>query len=134
MMIFDRACDIAFPSDEVACLHLPEFLNRIDEQIVFRSLAQEDAMKILKTMLDEIVRDVKAQHNASLLVTEEAAKYLVQKGYSPQYGVRELHRTVERLLQIPLSSLIISGRFKEHKSWQVVCDSGGVSIIPADSA
>lgn len=114
-------------------LFRPEFINRIDEQIVFRSLAQEDVMKILRAMINEIVRDVKVQHNASLLVTEEAGEYLAQKGYSPQYGVRELRRTVERLLQIPLSSLILSGRLKEHKSWQVVCAGGGVSIISMDS-
>ncbi|MEK7842164.1 MAG: hypothetical protein AAB197_05760, partial [Deltaproteobacteria bacterium] len=52
---------------------------------------------------------------------------------NPRFDITALRRTVERLLQIPLSSLILSGRFKEHKSWQVVCAGGGVSIISMDS-
>lgn len=119
-------------SESLKQLFRPEFLNRIDEQIIFRSLAKDDVMKILKPMLGEIIRDIKSQHNASLLVTEEVGEYLAQKGYSPQYGVRELRRTVERLLQIPLSGLILSGRFKEHKTWQVVCGGGGVSVVPVE--
>lgn len=110
----------------------PEFINRIDEQIVFQSLNKDDVMKILKAMLDEIIRDIKAQQNASLLVTKEAEECLVHKGYSLQYGVRELRRIVERLLQIPLSNLILSGRFKEHKSWQAVCGGEGVSVVPVE--
>ena len=89
-------------------------------------------MKILKAMLDEIIRDIKTQQDISLLVAKEAEEFLVHKGYSLQYGVRELRRTVERLLQIPLSNLIISGRFKEHKTWQAICGGGGVSVVPVE--
>jgi ATP-dependent Clp protease ATP-binding subunit ClpC len=121
-------------SEGLKRLFRPEFINRIDEQIAFQPLTKDDIMKILKAMLDEIIRDIEAKHKVSLLVTEEARECLVQNGFSPQYGVRELRRTVERLLQIPLSNLILSGRFKEHKSWQVICSGGKVSIIPADSA
>ncbi|MBI4972227.1 MAG: ATP-dependent Clp protease ATP-binding subunit [Candidatus Omnitrophica bacterium] len=119
-------------SEGVKRFFRPEFINRIDEQIAFQSLTKEDVMKVLKIMLDEIIRDIKAQQNVSLLVAKEAEKYLVHKGYSLQYGVRELRRTVEKFLQIPLSNLIISGRFKEHRSWQAVCGDGGVSVIPVE--
>ena len=122
-------------SERLKQVFRPEFINRIDEQITFRSLTKDDVTKILKTMLDEIVSDIKAQHDVLLLVAEEAKEYLVQKGFSPQYGVRELRRTVERLLQIPLSNLIISGRLKEHRSWKTVCSGGckeGISVVPAE--
>ena len=122
-------------SERLKQVFRPEFINRIDEQITFRSLTKDDVTKILKTMLDEIVSDIKAQHDVLLLVAEEAKEYLVQKGFSPQYGVRELRRTVERLLQIPLSNLIISGRLKEHRSWKAVCSGGckeGISVVPAE--
>ncbi|HKZ46072.1 MAG TPA: ATP-dependent Clp protease ATP-binding subunit, partial [Thermodesulfobacteriota bacterium] len=76
-------------SEGVKRFFRPEFINRIDEQIAFQSLTKDDVMKILKAMLDEIIRDIKAQQNASLLVTKEAEECLVYKGYSLQYGVRE---------------------------------------------
>ncbi|MEW6419518.1 MAG: ATP-dependent Clp protease ATP-binding subunit [Nitrospirota bacterium] len=106
----------------------PEFINRIDEQIVFQPLNEDNVMEILKAILNEIFEDIKERYNVTLLVTEEARKYIAYKGYSPQYGVRELRRTVERLIQIPLSNLILSGELKEHNSWQVVCSDEGISF------
>jgi len=108
----------------------PEFINRIDEQIVFRLLDEDDISKILETILNEISEGIKERYDTTLEVTEEAKKYLAHKGYSPQYGVRELRRTVEKLIQIPLSNLILSGRLKECNSWQVVCSDEGISIKP----
>ena len=115
---------------ELADFFRPEFLNRIDEQVVFRSLSQDDVSKILKGMLDKISEDLRDRYNAALEVTEETAKFLIQKGYSPQYGVRELRRTVEKLVQIPLSNLILSGKLKEHKEWRVVCSNDEISLVP----
>ncbi len=108
----------------------PEFINRIDEQIVFQPLRENNVMEILKAILNEIFEDIKERYNITLLVTEEAMKYIAHKGYSPEYGVRELRRTVERLIQIPLSNMILSGELKEHNSWQAVCSDEGISIIP----
>jgi ATP-dependent Clp protease ATP-binding subunit ClpC len=107
-----------------------EFINRIDEQIVFRELGGDDVKKILKTILKEVCDDLIERYDATLKVTEEAEKFIAHKGYSPQYGVRELRRTVEKLVQIPLSNLILSGKFQEHSSWQVVCSNEGILIIP----
>jgi ATP-dependent Clp protease ATP-binding subunit ClpA len=60
----------------------------------------------------------------------EARQVLVRQGYSPDYGVRELRRTVERLVQVPLSGLILSGRLKEHEVWQVVCSGESLAVVP----
>jgi len=110
----------------------PELINRIDELVVFRSLAEEDVRKILKPMLDEISKNLQNQHKVTLQVSEEAERFLAHVGYSPDYGVRELRRTVERLIQVPLSGLILSGELKEHDYWQVVCSDERLSIIPLD--
>jgi len=107
-----------------------EFINRIDEQIVFRPLDEDDVSKNLKALLNEISEDLKERYNTTLEFTEEAKKYIAHKGYSPEYGVRELRRTVERLIQIPLSNMILSGELKELNSWQVVCSDEGISIKP----
>ncbi|MBI2458893.1 MAG: hypothetical protein HYV46_22525, partial [candidate division NC10 bacterium] len=69
------------------------------------------------------------QHNVTLTVTEEAERFLAHAGYSPAYGVRELRRTVERLLQVPLSQLILRGEGRAHTQWQVVRAGEGLSII-----
>lgn len=110
----------------------PEFINRIDEQVIFQTLSEDAVRRILNGIIDEISNDVKKKYSVELKATEEARRFITLKGYSPQYGVRELRRTVERFIQIPLSNLILSGKLKEHKSWQVVCNDEGVSITPVD--
>ena len=64
------------------------------------------------------------------LFGEGVEGYVAQAGYDPEYGVRELRRTVERFIQIPLSNLILSGELSKHPSWQVVCSDKGLSIVP----
>lgn len=108
----------------------PEFINRIDELIVFQSLSEESVRRILHPMLDEICGNLEKHHKVKLQIGEEVERFVAQAGYNPQYGVRELHRTVEELIQAPLSSLILSGEIKQHTSWQIVRKDQGLSIIP----
>jgi ATP-dependent Clp protease ATP-binding subunit ClpA len=108
----------------------PEFLNRIDELILFRSLSKDDVKRILKPILDEICANSIRQYNVTLQVEGEAEDFLADAGWSPEYGVRELHRTVQRLIQIPLSRLILSGELKKHSHWQITRSREGISIIP----
>jgi ATP-dependent Clp protease ATP-binding subunit ClpC len=112
----------------------PEFVNRIDEQIVFRSLNEEDVKRILRPMLEEVCENLNAQHEVALQVGEEAERFIAKAGYDPDYGVRELRRTVERLIQIPLSRLILNGEMKKHSSWRVTRSGEEISIIPLDDA
>jgi ATP-dependent Clp protease ATP-binding subunit ClpA len=111
----------------------PEFINRIDEVCVFRTLSESDVQKILKPILEEVASHLKQQHNVSLRVEEEAEKYLARAGYSPDFGARELRRTVEQLVQIPLSQLIIKGELKKHSAWLVKHSDGEISIVPEDN-
>jgi ATP-dependent Clp protease ATP-binding subunit ClpC len=108
----------------------PEFLNRIDELIVFQTLSEGNVRKILRPILEGICRSLQEQHNVKLKVGEEAEKFIARTGYSSDYGVRELSRTVERLVQIPLSRLILTGELKKHPYWQITRSGEGISIVP----
>jgi len=105
---------------EVAKHFRPEFINRIDDQIVFRSLDEKDVRKIVKPMLANICQTLQKQYQVTLQIDEDAEILLAQAGYNPQYGARELRRTVEKYVQIPLSELILSGKLAENSRWQLV--------------
>ena len=120
---------VAIPQ-ELSIQFRKEFLNRIDEIIIFRTLDKEDVRIILKPMVDKISESLQEKYNVSLQVSEEAEELIIQKGYSGQYGVRELKRTLDRLMQIPLSKLILSGELRKHNSWQVACKGDTISILP----
>lgn len=117
-------------NSEVRRFFRPELINRIDEQIVFSSLGEDAIRRILRLIFRDISEDLRERYNAELKLTEEAERYIAQKGYNPQYGARELRRTVERLIQMPLSNLILSGRLRELKDWEVIYRDEVISIIP----
>ncbi|MDP3112591.1 MAG: ATP-dependent Clp protease ATP-binding subunit, partial [Thermodesulfovibrionales bacterium] len=117
-------------NSEIKKLFRPELINRIDEQIVFSQLGEDNVREILKTMLHEITEDVGKRYNIKIKVTEEAERFISQKGYSPEYGVRELRRTVEKLVQIPLSDLILSGKIKEQRALNVILRNEEIQIVP----
>lgn len=117
-------------SQELSIQFRKEFLNRIDEIIIFRSLDKEDVRIILKPMINKISESLQEKYNVSLQISQEAEEFIIQKGYSRQYGVRELKRTLNRLIQIPLSKLILSGELRKYKSWQVACKGDTISILP----
>lgn len=116
----------------VAHFFRSEFLNRIDEQIVFRSLGNEDVLVILDGLLAEIIEDLKLRYSVTLKVSDEAKSFITREGYDPKFGVRELRRTVERLVQIPLSNLILRGKLNEEKNWEVVCKANYIAIVSID--
>ena len=116
---------------EVAKHFRPEFINRIDDQIIFRSLDEGDVRRIVKPMLAEICQTLQKQYQVTLQVDEQAEILLAQAGYNPQYGVRELRRTVEKYVQIPLSELIIAGKLAKGSHWQLVRQGEDLEFRPA---
>ena len=86
----------------------PEFINRIDEIIVFRALTEEQLLDITQLLLDRLIRRIRAQH-IELEFTEEARRLLAHEGYDPEYGARPLGRTIRRLVENELSRLVLSG-------------------------
>ena len=90
----------------------PEFLNRIDEVIVFKSLTREEIKKIADLMLEE-VKKLLAEQKINLEVEDKVKEILAQEGYDPNFGARPLRRTIERLVENPISEKILAGEFKE---------------------
>jgi ATP-dependent Clp protease ATP-binding subunit ClpB len=90
----------------------PEFLNRIDEVIVFRSLSLEDIKKIVDLQFEEVNRRL-TEHEMSATLTERAREYLAKVGFDPVFGARPLKRMIQKLITQPLANEILKGAFKE---------------------
>jgi len=88
----------------------PEFLNRVDEVIVFRALSHDEIRQIVDILLRRLFSQVEAQ-GYRLEVTEAAKELLVEEGFDPKFGARPLRRAVQRLLEDPLSEEILAGKF-----------------------
>ena len=97
--------------EEVKRFFRPEFLNRIDGQIVFHALTQEHIVSIVDLMLND-VRKPMLEKGLSLDVTEAAKAWLGEKGYDPTFGARPLRRLIEQKIEDPLSEDVLSGKFQ----------------------
>jgi len=102
----------------------PEFLNRIDEIIVFHALGHEHLEKIVEIQLSGL-RARLAERHITLELTAEARTHLVQVGYEPIYGARPLKRAIQRELETPLARLILEGRVKDHQ--RVLVDTNRIA-------
>ncbi|MEA1940559.1 MAG: ATP-dependent Clp protease ATP-binding subunit [Candidatus Caldatribacteriota bacterium] len=90
----------------------PEFLNRIDEIIVFKSLNKKEIKIIADLMLEEVKKLLEEQ-NIKMETTEKVKELLAKEGYDSNYGARPLRRTIERLIENPISEKILAGKFVE---------------------
>ncbi|MDD5270298.1 MAG: AAA family ATPase, partial [Candidatus Omnitrophica bacterium] len=99
--------------DEVRKTFKPEFINRVDDIIVFRPLTKEDLYKIVDLEVAEVKNRLKEQHEISIDLNKEATDFLIEKGFDPVYGARPIKRTIQRFLEDPLAEEIISGRIKK---------------------
>jgi ATP-dependent Clp protease ATP-binding subunit ClpC len=88
----------------------PEFINRIDEIIVFQPLTREDVLEIVDIMLARLNKHLESQE-VQIEVTQAAKEFLAEEGYDPKFGARPLARTIRRFVENPLSSRIIGGEF-----------------------
>ncbi|MCX5706258.1 MAG: ATP-dependent Clp protease ATP-binding subunit, partial [Candidatus Omnitrophica bacterium] len=98
--------------EEVKHTFKPEFLNRIDDIIVFRQLVKEDLQRIIDIEIGLVAARLREQ-NINLEITAEAKELLIEKGFDPVFGARPLKRTIQRFLEDPLASDIISKKFKD---------------------
>jgi ATP-dependent Clp protease ATP-binding subunit ClpC len=92
----------------------PEFLNRLDGQIVFRPLTREDLQTIVDFELNKVFKRL-LEHHLHLELDSNAKEFLIDKGYNPEFGARPLRRAIERYIEDPLSEDLLRGRFKEVK-------------------
>jgi ATP-dependent Clp protease ATP-binding subunit ClpC len=98
--------------DEAKRQFRPEFLNRLDDIIVFRSLTKPDLIEILGLEIQKVMERLKSK-NLELRLDDKAKDYLVDKGYDPTYGARPMRRAVERFLEDPLAEEILRGNLHE---------------------
>ena len=96
----------------------PEFLNRIDDIIVFRQLVKEDLTRIIDIEIGYVIDRLK-DHKITLEVSREAKDFLIEKGFDPVFGARPLKRTIQRDLEDSLAQEIISKKYKEGSSIKV---------------
>ena len=114
--------------EEVKRLFKPEFLNRIDEIIVFHQLTKEHMKGIADIMLRGIEKRSKEQLGITLTVNEAAKDQLIDKGYDDKYGARPLRRTIQSLLEDKMAEEILDGKLKKGVNVEVGCEEGKLTF------
>jgi ATP-dependent Clp protease ATP-binding subunit ClpB len=104
--------------DELRNHFRPEFLNRVDDIIVFRPLSREDLAQIVDIQLRRLEEQLQARH-LHLEITLEARELLAAQGYDPVYGARPLKRVIQRELQNPIALEVLEGNFQEGDTIRV---------------
>jgi ATP-dependent Clp protease ATP-binding subunit ClpB len=103
----------------------PEFLNRIDEVIVFKPLAQSDIREIVAIQLQRVI-GLLSNKSITLVVNDEAKDWLAKLGFDPQYGARPLKRVIQKHITNAMSEKILAGEFGEGDTVEVVLDRQGL--------
>jgi ATP-dependent Clp protease ATP-binding subunit ClpC len=107
--------------DEAKRAFRPEFLNRLDDIIVFRALTKPDLIEILSLEVSKVMQRLKVR-NIELQLDDKAKDFLVEKGYDPTYGARPMRRSVERYLEDPLAEQILRGNLHDNYPIQVTVE------------
>ena len=105
----------------------PEFINRIDETVVFERLGKDRILAIVDIQL-ELLRRRLADRKIDLQVSKEAKALLADAGYDPHFGARPLKRSIQALLQNPLASEILAGRIRDGQKVKVGVRGGGLAF------
>ena len=118
--------------EEVRRLFKPEFLNRIDDIIVFHPLNREHMKEIAGIMLKTIEKRSQAQLHLTLNVTDQAKEFLIEKGYDEKYGARPLRRTIQNLLEDKLAEELLDGSIKEGDTVLIDAADGTLNFSAQD--
>ena len=110
----------------------PEFLNRLDDIIVFHTLKKPDLIRIVDLEMAKVIQRMKAK-NIPLILDESAKELLIEKGYDPQYGARPMRRAVERYLEDPLAEELLRGNIKTHENIHVKRDGEKLAFVSQSS-
>jgi ATP-dependent Clp protease ATP-binding subunit ClpB len=105
----------------------PEFLNRVDDVIIFQSLDEAELSRIVDIQLDRLGKRL-AQQNLTLDVDKSAKALLAKEGYDPQFGARPLKRAIQDHLLDPLATKLLEGEFKPGEKIKVSADNGELSF------
>jgi len=111
----------------------PEFLNRLDDVIVFKALNRKDMEQVTELELKS-VRARLADRGVQVELTPEAKAFIVEKGFDPELGARPIKRTIERLIEDPLSEELLAGRFKDAKGVRIVVQGDHLEFVEGEPA
>ena len=111
----------------------PEFLNRIDETVVFDALTREQLAEIVELQLGRL-RDRLAERKIELALTDGAKELIAEAGWDPAYGARPLKRAIQRLLENPLALRLLEGEFGEGDTIRAYADSGQIRFERSDES
>lgn len=120
-------------NEELKQYFRPEFLNRLDEIIVFRQLTKDEVAQIAEIMLREVFERI-AKKGIHLEVTEKFKERLIDEGFNPSYGARPLRRAVQRMLEDSLAEEVLSGRIGEGDTIVIDADDNGKALILKNEA
>jgi len=109
--------------EEAKKVFKPEFINRLDDIIVFHQLTKADLMQIVELEVDKVLRRVKDK-DVHIELDQSAKEFLIEKGYDPQYGARPMRRAVERYLEDPFAEELLRGNVKPGDVVHVSADGG----------
>lgn len=116
--------------EELKQLFRPEFLNRIDEMIVFRALQKEDMLQIAEIMLGALEQRAAAQLSLKLRIHKDAKSFLVEKGTDRKYGARPIRRAIQTYLEDALSAAFLEGRIKSGQTVTVTAGRETLTLTP----
>ena len=111
----------------------PEFLNRIDEIIIFHTLTKEQVKQIVALQMEEIASRL-AEHGITIELTDVAREWLANEGYDPQFGARPLRRTLQKQVESPMSVKLLRGDFKAGDAVVVDTDEEGLTFRKAETS
>src|SRR5512138_2618562 len=111
----------------------PEFINRVDAVVIFRSLNREDIQRIVSLELDKVAERLK-EHNLILTATPEALNALADQGYDADFGARPLRRVIQQKVEDPLSDRVLSGEFHDGDTVLVNPNAEGEIVLEHDGA
>jgi ATP-dependent Clp protease ATP-binding subunit ClpC len=114
---------------ELRRLFNPEFINRVDEAVIFHALNEEQIEAVLNIQLDELSLRL-AEQGYFVRLSPLAKKLLVQKGWDPKYGARPMRRAIQRELEDPLALLILQGEYPAGATFIVGCHEGKITLDP----
>jgi ATP-dependent Clp protease ATP-binding subunit ClpB len=107
----------------------PEFLNRIDEVIIFNYLSQKDLEKIVDLQIKNIAKRLE-EKDIKIIVTKGAKKIIIEKGYDEKFGARPIKRTIQNLIMNPIAEMILNSEIKNGDRIKVVEEDGKIKILP----
>jgi ATP-dependent Clp protease ATP-binding subunit ClpC len=124
----DRVINNQAIEDDLKDMFRPEFLNRVDEIIIFESLSREQIRQIVELQVNRMTRNLGTQQGLTIQLDEASRDWLAEKGYDPQFGARPLKRVIMRAIESPLSRKLLAGEFKEGDTVRITVAEGGEEL------